>query len=156
MHWLIYQMVDPDKKSTHSIYYIILCVFMLYHQLSILFFQLHTATNQYSKNVTNDFFYQSNKVAKIRNRYNQVPHLTQDTNLAIFSEYAHKFSKYLCILQIKSVMQHFTMPHFSEFRVFWKSCFTFFQYNMRYLVVSVKNNPFRPSRSPIVITQQAS
>ena len=24
--------------------------------------------------------YKSNKVAKIRNRYNQVPHLTQDTN----------------------------------------------------------------------------
>ena len=25
-------------------------------------------------------YFQSNKIAKIRNRYNQVPHLTQDTN----------------------------------------------------------------------------
>ena len=28
------------------------------------------------------FSYKSNKVAKIRNRYNQVPHLTQDKSLA--------------------------------------------------------------------------
>ena len=35
-----------------------------------------------SNNLQKIFFYigQSNKVAKIRNRYNQVPHLTQDTN----------------------------------------------------------------------------
>ena len=32
------------------------------------------------KNEEDPFKIESNKVAKIRNRYNQVPHLTQDTN----------------------------------------------------------------------------
>ena len=31
-------------------------------------------------NIVLILYEQSNKVAKIRNRYNQVPHLTQDTN----------------------------------------------------------------------------
>ena len=51
------------------------------------------------------------------------------------------------------------MLHLSEFRIFWKS------YNMRYIVVSKKKNPLfvwgwdrkiYPSRSPFVITRQAS
>ena len=53
--------IKADKMSPQKDYYLLL-------------FKVNVLSNAYR------VLTQSNKVAKIRNRYNQVPHLTQDTN----------------------------------------------------------------------------